>query len=183
MVNKIDPVARLILLLVAADFTNSEIVDLVDAVRDARPSELLKRVRAIRRAIGTSGQGDHSTEVNFPTAADMGNPSTGWPLDKRGNVSNDSATSEISQEVASGLERLLVNEAGLTKVRASELLANYLVERYPHRPIAPYNPKDGFTRWIKQVSRMFNPSEIMHAAAVIRNSRVHGDGDDWIRKS
>ena len=89
--------------------------------------------------------------------------------------------SGMSNDLAAQVERLLIGEAGMTKIEAARSLEAALQRRRGStRAVPDYNPKDGFARWLRQLSQGFTLSEILHAASTVRNSRVHGQPDDWL---
>lgn len=180
MVTKGDSVARLAMLLAAADFTEDEVLQLVRAIRDVRPSELLNRVHVYRHVL----RDDLPVLRNAAVSVSPAQPESEGPLGSKGPQPDSLEPNQgMSDEIAAQVERLLVGEAGLPKLRAAERITESLMKRYPRRMVPTYNPKDGFPRWLKLLSRTFSASEIMHVAAVIRNTRVHGRSDDWIEKS
>lgn len=90
----------------------------------------------------------------------------------------------LTPDVAQQIERLLVGEAGLTRLAAARELQRTLAVGAPAaaEELPPFNPKEGFSKWLSQVSRTFTLSQLLHAAASVRNERVHSKPDDWLEK-
>lgn len=86
--------------------------------------------------------------------------------------------SSASDEVAEKVQRLLFEEAHLSKTHAIELLSSEVRRRYPSVEI-PSDPKKGFASWIRRLAGAVPESEVLHLATAIRNSRVHDLPQDW----
>ena len=86
----------------------------------------------------------------------------------------------LGGDVAAQIERLLILDSGLQKSEAALLLTETIKKRHPKSPIVQFNSKDGFRRWLNILSYQIPLAEILHAAATVRNSRVHAKNDDWL---
>ncbi len=154
---------QLAMLLAASGFTEADVEALMGELRTTKVTDILDWFSADR---GRLGQQATSSQVALPTEVDE-------------NAVPDSPV--MGAELAKEVERLLLIEAGLTKGEAAIALTRALRKRSPSfRRIPPFNSKDGFGKWLRDLSFAFPLSEIMHTAAIIRNSRVHGVGDDWL---
>ena len=162
MVVKQHTLSRLCMLLAAMRLSEVELIALLRELRDAPLPQILSHVHKYKSLLD-----QESLSVQLPVE----------PVDP-----SSARESPISEEITSQIERLLVREAGLTKAVAAQALSAALLARNPRGTPAPFNAKDGFSRWLKQLALDFSPSEILHAAAMIRSSRVHAQGDDWLGK-
>lgn len=153
--------SRLSLMLAAARFTDQEVMALAKQVKTIEDAELVRLVRSIR------------------IDAEMSNALSGSAV---GDASQRTSKHNrpVGEDVVANIQRLLVDEAGLTKIAAAQALVNKLRRRNPTGAVVPYNSKDGFARWLNQIAQEYSLSEILHAAASIRSSRVHSRGDDWL---
>lgn len=163
MVVKNSPFRRLSMILAASNFSQEEITALLRHVRSTPIPEMLSEIEVERSLLDEA-----PVSLQVPTSTKRPDASIGEPM---------------GQEMTAQVERLLIQEAGLTKVGAAEALQTALLRRHPEARYHSFNSKDGFSRWLKQIATDISLSEILHAAAMIRNSRVHGRGDDWIDKS
>ncbi|MBA1378225.1 hypothetical protein [Pseudomonas brassicacearum] len=86
--------------------------------------------------------------------------------------------------VAEKIQKLLITESSLTVKQGFIAFEHMLREAYPNRTVPTPNPKNGFTAWIRMLSRDFSDSELLHVASRLRNQIVHGlnDKDDWTLK-
>lgn len=163
MVVKSTVFRRLSLILAASNLSDEEITSLLRHVRSTPMAEMLSDIR-VDRALIYEGP----TGIQAPTPSRKSEPPVGELMGK---------------EVAAQVERLLISEAGLTKAGAAQALQKALLLRHPEARRYIFDSKGGFSRWLRQVASDISMSEILHAAAMIRNSRVHARGDDWINKS
>ncbi|MDP9990379.1 hypothetical protein J2W28_000238 [Variovorax boronicumulans] len=148
--------SRLIALLAASKMNDEEIQEARAFLTTTTPDNLLLHVKKARQVL--------SVEEPTPIA-----------LQAKQTLSN-----VLSADVATQLERLLVHEASLSKSEASRLLTSALTRRNRKLSLPNFNSKDGFRRWLNQVAECVPLGELLHAAAAIRNTRVHTQPDDWI---
>jgi hypothetical protein len=151
------------MMLVAARFTDREIANLVQQLQGIEPVDLIHLVESLRRRIDASNLLSDS-----PVGAQPQVPAT--------------VQEPMGDEIAEQIQRLLVSEAGLTKIAAAQTLTDALRRRHPKEVVVPYNTKDGFARWLRQLAMVYPLSEILHVAASVRNSRIHSRSDDWLDK-
>ena len=149
---------RLVLLLAAGNFSDREIEKLQQYIKSTPLENILADIKAVRRQFAETGEAPQLV--------------SSLPNEQSSVLSNDSAQQ---------IERLLVTEAGFSKLQAAELLAASLKKK--RYAVSPFNSKDGFQRWLNQFAAKVNLSLLLHTAATIRNSRVHGLGDDWIDRN
>lgn len=163
MVVKSTVFRRLSLILAASNLSDEEITSLLRHVRSTPIAEMLSDIRVDRALID---EGPISLQAPTPSGK------------------SEFAVGELmGKEVAAQIERLLISEAGLTKAGAAQALQVALLPRHPDARNYPFDSKGGFSRWLRQVASDISMSEILHAAAMIRNSRVHSNGDDWINNN
>lgn len=160
MAIKIEPIARLALLIAAANYSDLEILDLFRRLQSLRVEDFSELVRSAQER-------NHQIPPTTQLAI---------PIEEEKNV----GTSPMDTDVAMQIERLLVKEAALTRVAAADALTKALRRRHPGRVQVPYKSKDGFSSWLKQLAGEFSLSEILHAAATIRSSRAHSQNDAWL---
>lgn len=149
---------RLVLLLAAGHFSDKEIEQLHQYIKNTPLDNILSDVKLVRRQFTETGEAPQLLP----------------------NLSSEQSN-VLSNDSAQQIERLLVTEAGFSKMQAAELLAASL--RKKGHAVTPFNSKDGFQRWLNQIAAQVNLSLLLHTAATIRNSRVHGLGDDWIDRT
>lgn len=94
---------------------------------------------------------------------------------------NSLSKSVKSDDTFLRVAQLLTTEAGLSKIKASNLLASALHERFPKRKISPFNSKSGFIAWLDALGKEFNEAEILYAASRVRNEILHSNNDDWLK--
>lgn len=94
------------------------------------------------------------------------------------DLNNPYSHSTFEDEVNEKIERLLLIEAGLTKMQAIEKLSNELHKKHD-KLILPRDTKKGFSAWITKVSEIVSPSELLHLATYLRNSFVNEPPKDW----
>lgn len=150
------------MLMALSDLSEDDILDLMRQLRTAGTSEILNRVEADREYLQRQGRLLSSSGAHTDRH------------DTRLELGSD----EVKQ-----IERLLVRETGISKAEAAELLTKELKMRHPSAAVPLFIPKDGFARWLRQLTQQFPLSEMLHVASALRNKRVHGVGDDWLEKS
>lgn len=96
--------------------------------------------------------------------------------DERGERAASGAP--LNDELAEKVQRLLIDEAHLTKTQALDLLSLAVRRRYPAVEVAP-DPKKGFAAWIRRLRTVVPESDLLHLATTIRNSLVHERPHDW----
>jgi len=79
---------------------------------------------------------------------------------------------------------LLIRECNMTARQAFVMFEGILMEIYPDRSFSSPNPKNGFSAWIRSLSKSFTDSELLHVASRLRNQVVHGlsESSDWVLK-
>jgi hypothetical protein len=82
------------------------------------------------------------------------------------------------------IDNLLRKEAGLSASQASTILIEEMqkLEKY-NNAFFPQLGKQGFRRWIEQLSNYASYSEILHIAIKIRNKFLHESETDWPLKN
>lgn len=158
----IDPIARLALIVAAANYSDSEIRELVRRLNSLSIEDFAEIVRSAQ---------EFGHQLSPMTQSAI-------PVSEFKNL----GASPMDAEVAMQIERLLVKEAGLTRLAAADALTKALKRRHAGRIQVPYKAKDGFLSWLKQLANEFSLSEILHAAATIRNSKAHAQDDAWLNK-
>jgi hypothetical protein len=153
---------RLTMFFASSGMSDEHVLDLLRQLHTLTPDEIILRIHLDRDYLNSSLQQSRSM---LDLGTDAVRSSAGFDSDALKQV-----------------ERLLVVEARLQKLDAAELLAAELLRRNRSVSIPTFNPKEGFAKWLRQVSSSFPLAEILHVAAALRNRRVHSAGDDWIEK-
>jgi hypothetical protein len=154
------PVDRLLLLLAGSGMTETELREVLSHIKDTPIRSIVERVLRLD-----------------PNAVEMASVVEDEVFPYR---PVKTSAEPDSTDVLNAIERLLVEEAGLTKSAAAFALHKWLQVRHPKRVVPAYQSKDGFAKWIRQLAGTFSLSELLHAASSIRNRRAHGQGDDWL---
>jgi hypothetical protein len=89
----------------------------------------------------------------------------------------------MTRDVADQVDRLLRLEAGLPAAEAArELIATLALPSLPNSIKNFAKLRISFLQWVDRLSTHVPPSEILHAATAIRNSRVHLGTAPWALK-
>lgn len=144
---------RLCALLACSNFSEKELIEFADAVVQEGGRRFAKDVVRIKTTL------DSSHRVGYATYREIPPP----------NRING---------VGEKVERLLLEEAGLSKAVAVRLLTDELKSRFPRVAIPPESRK-GFRQWIRRLSTMATESDLLHLATTIRNKFVHEKPADW----
>ncbi len=139
-------------LLASSGFSDRDIAEFMNELIGMGPNTVLSDIRDIRRLTNTSPK----RVYDFPTEVYIVPPS----------------------ETAMKIERLLIQDAGLTRLTAIERLSDELHRRFPKILIPPESRK-GFHTWIQKLSALIPEKELLHIAAKIRNRSVHEPPSDW----
>jgi len=91
---------------------------------------------------------------------------------------HSSSESPQTDELAEKVQRLLFDEARLTKLQAFEMLSTQIRTRHPGLDVPP-DPKKGFSAWVRRLATFIPESELLHLATTIRNAFVHDRPQDW----
>ena len=140
-------------LLAASAFREREITEFSQAIHQLGPKAFMDDVMSMRRAM-SSLQGDVPYDV--PSRAPV----------------------EASSEIVARIERLLVDETGLPKAAAIDILSSELRMRFPNQ-IIPSESRRGFQVWIHRLTNIISEKELLHLATAIRNRYVHERPSDW----
>ena len=106
----------------------------------------------------------HLGEVELPISASVGH------------------SLSIDRDAIDSIERLLITEAGFSKMGAAEVLSDALQKRHRGLFVPQFNSKDGFAKWLRQVANVVPLGELLHVAATLRNEYVHSPTDDWLKR-
>lgn len=142
-------------LLAAANFDRKHIQELLHELSMSNPKQILSEVEAVRRSFG-SASGDRVFETT--------------PL--------------VDNSTEQRISFLLMNEAGLSKNEAYDLLRQHLTKSFPNRQIPTASSKSGFSAWIRKLAKEFTESELLHAVTRLRNEKVltRTGNDDWLHR-
>lgn len=81
-------------------------------------------------------------------------------------------------DTAQKIERLLIDDAGMPKTLAINILSNELINKYPGLAI-PHEGRKGFSAWVRRVASLVPEKELLYIATNIRNRTVHDLPSDW----
>lgn len=145
---------KILMMLAASDFRESDLITFANTVQRIGPEELLRHVYRARKLLSD------------------------WPLDdddlQHAQVKSPRGGSKTRERI----EQLLIEEAGLPKMMAVELLARELQRRHPNESL-PSESRKGFALWLEKLERVATESELLHIATQIRNKYVHETRSDW----
>lgn len=152
-----DASSKVVLMLAASDLHSAEIRLFLKAVERAGSANMLRLVEDLRELAGEDG----SPERRQHTSRDP-------RLDEHGDLIRK-------------LENLLLVEAQLPKVAASQILHVELVKEFGNRYYIPAPNKIAFKLWLARLLDQVPASAALHAASKIRNNIVHGkkSPSDW----
>lgn len=145
---------RVCLLLAAAGFSEREVREFANCLIEDGPGTLLHQFTYVRDML----RGIH--------------------LEQLETTLEHTAVTQTSAGTLSKVERLLLDEAGLSKGAAVDLLMIEFRKRYPTKRL-PSESRKGFAAWIEKLSVVIPESELLHVATQIRNSFVHQTPSDW----
>lgn len=160
MVDYLNPFHRACALLAAAGFSENELESIRLEIAQSGPFGFLDTVHAMRVSLEKAGQQSEHVESVQPSRPEK----------------------DDSSELTHRIQRLLIDEAGLSKRDAAAALSNALRSRRPSLEVPLFVSKDGFSSWIGKLLDVVPPSELFHVATMLRNGFAHGVLDDWLRK-
>lgn len=157
-----DPISRICLILAASDLSLSELKAFTKWLDEAGTGALSAAIEGIREA----------ADATRPQKADRS---------RAGRTQPSYAVSSPTDETIRKLENILLNEAGLGKVKAAEQLSDRLSEQYGDAANIPDYRKLAFATWLRRVLEQVAPSDILHVAIKLRNELAHGGKgtSDW----
>jgi hypothetical protein len=82
-------------------------------------------------------------------------------------------------EIADKIEELLLSESGLTKMKATEFLANELRREIPKDQYLPEPGRNSFRAWVEKLCEELSPSLLLHVVTRLRNKLAHQPKTDW----
>lgn len=145
---------RLCALLAAAEVRQSDFLELARALAQRSPESVYQDVLKMRALLSL-----------FP---DDG-------ADDVVSATEGGSTDEVGEKV----QRLLFDEARLSRSEAYELLSMEILNRHPAIALPGMDPKKGFAHWVRKVANVVPDSELLHIVTTIRNSFVHERPQDW----
>ncbi len=136
---------KLIYFLSDPSFSDKELEMLFDYLKADNIEEMTSTVKKIRKIIAHSSYNRNSYSDHY---------------------------NSIEENRSIEVERLLIEDANLTKLEAMNLLASrFNIALNP-------NPNLSFNKWIERLGEKVGWSELLHIAHLIRNDRVHGKPDN-----
>lgn len=150
----------LMIMLISAGWTNREILDVLKKVSSIQPSQLQ--------------QGLNELAWRFEDATKFKIFSRGSSYVRSGLVKR-SVSYDNESELYQKVRDMLVVDVGLSAERIVELLS----ERLAGDDYIPPLSKKSLSNWLERLSHYFPPSEILHAASVIRDQYIKNSGLDW----
>ncbi|QJR28280.1 hypothetical protein [Limnobacter profundi] len=149
---------RICFLLAAAGYRESELSQFARAVVSAGSAKFVDDVAEMQKVI----QQEKSRGL-------------------KGDVANTERLSRrLDDSLAERVTQLLIFEARMTKLEASEALRFEFMKRGIKAP--PSLGKRSFSDWLSQLARVVPQSEILHLSTRIRNQFVHQSDTDWSLK-
>jgi hypothetical protein len=145
---------RICRLLAASGYRESEIVEFIEHALSVGTTSVLSTVRELRRR-----EADSSAFLDL--------------TDKPTNRIIPSAT-----DVPSKIQRLLINDARMSRTAAIAALTEELRQQFPMLEI-PSESRKGFTTWIRRLSETVPEKNLLFLATTIRNRIVHEAPSDW----
>lgn len=144
------------------------------ASSDLRPSEIKSLGRWIERNGGESFAGliEHLRREAEIDGLSVRYSSRVEPVRRSANTSH-------SSDIAERIETLLVNEAGLSKSVAAEILREEAQRLVGSNVELPSSQKVAFSLWIERLASIIPESQLLHLAARIRNKLAHPYKQDW----
>ncbi|MDX9682196.1 hypothetical protein [Pseudomonas protegens] len=154
-------IKRLCMLLAAAGFDRYGAEDVIQAIKSSDTKKILSELDRFNKVLMAGSE-------------------------TKEKVSNKKHQDDYYKDrsVAEKVYDLLITESRLSAKQGFAAFEGMLREAYPNKMVVTPNPKNGFTAWIRMLSRDFSDSELLHVASRLRNQIVHGlnDKDDWILK-
>lgn len=148
------PVSRIALLLAASDISSYEIRQFERWMENNSHGRLVKLIEKLRDLADAS-------------------PGSGSVIPQM---------SRIPDEVVPRVQRLLIDEGGLSKGVAMRLIDEALRDEGYSVDVSSNN-RISFARWLDRVSSSVSPSVLLHIATKLRNERVKSSDSDWPLKS
>lgn len=155
----------LIWIMTAAGWSRSDIMNLIDNMRNLPFSELHDLISHAK-----------SRQEEFKASLLYGRGEMHFKASPQTFASNDTAEKVVF---------LLRAEAGLTTIEAIEAMSAGLrkIDRGRAEHLPGYS-KQSLGQWIDRAAQLFSPSELLYVATTARNASVHGSPLDWnLRKN
>lgn len=140
-------------LIASSGYQERDIAEFLDELIKQGPSAVISDIDDIRRFLKTTS----------PT--------------RIFDVPTDRFVASLS-DTALKIERLLINDAGMPKAAAIQLMSEELRLRYPNMRV-PSESRKGFYSWIRRLTSQVSEKELLHIATSIRNRSVHDSPTDW----
>lgn len=150
-----DPFDRICFLLAAADIKDRDIAEFLSRASISSISSTCQYISSIRQSFTS-----HSMEI-------------AERHDYRPSLRN-----HFADEITDKIRTLLIENSGLTRTQAMEILSRELELRHPELPI-PRDSRKGFHAWLSKLIEYIPESELLHIATQIRNRFVHDNDSDW----
>ena len=153
--------ARIIALLAAARISPREVDEFIGFARTMSRNEIAAYMREFERSIGMEERAGPFKPSYFSKIVASSNLERFSGLGLEANV-----------------ERLLLHEAGLSKLEAVEALTREIIRKYPGKKV-PSESRKGFSAWVSKLSKIISESEILYLATKVRNLYVSDAPGDW----
>ncbi len=149
-------------LLAASNFKEQDIFEFVSYLKNNQIYDSIDLIMDIRRSI-TNSVKSYGFTPDYPHSNE--------------NLRSYRDLEELS-ETENKIVHLLLEDAGISKNLAIELITDELKDRYGI-DIIPHESRKGFTNWIRRLLKIVSESELLHIATKIRNNFVHNNPSDW----
>lgn len=153
-------VEDLMIMLISAGWTNREILDVLKKASSIQPSQLEQGLSELAWKL------QEATRFKVFTRSSSYARSTGV---------KKSVSYEDESELYQKVKDMLVIDVGLSSEQIVELLS----ERLPGGNYIPPLSKKSLSNWLERLSHYYPPSQILHAASVLRNQHKKNSGLDW----
>ncbi|MBZ0074388.1 hypothetical protein [Bordetella hinzii] len=140
-------------LIASSGYSTNEIFEFLDELIIKDPSAAMKDIHSIRKTL---------QNLELRNFYDI-------PRSQFHSAHSDTITK---------IEHLLIDEAGIPKFVAIQLITEEIKLRHPNIDIPPESRK-GFRYWIQRLTSYIPEKELLHIAMNIRNRSVHDSPSDW----
>lgn len=152
-----NPVARVLTMLAASEMRFSELHHFLRWAAEVGPEKATRALEELRydlRKYDDFPPLTRSSRRSYPVSADSGS---------------------ISQRV----EKMLLEEAGLSKIQAVELLLSELHSEYGSAESLPSYNKISFKTWLERISQRVGASKLLQIASRVRNNVADKSNTHW----
>ena len=153
------PIGRICLLLASADLSLSEVRSFARWVEKNGAQRVVATIERLRHV---ADEDDTPVRSYFSSIR-----------------ANQEANAGRHSELSTKVERLLIEEAGLTRWEAAKLLRSELESEPNVEERIPDPGRTAFKSWIDRVAEAVSESVLLHVVTRLRNRLVHTNRPDW----